>query len=38
MADCGACGKKAAKSAKALACGFFRLWYHMSCTGLTDSD
>ena len=38
MADCGACGKKVAKSAKALACDFCRLWYHMSCAGLTDSD
>ena len=38
MADYGACGKKVAKSAKALACDFCRLWYHMSCTGLTDSD
>ena len=38
MADCGACGKKVAKSAKALACDFCRLWHHMSCTGLTDSD
>ena len=38
MADCGSCGKKVAKSAKALACDFCRLWYHMSCAGLTDSD
>ena len=38
MADCGSCGKKVAKSAKALACDFCRSWYHMSCTGLTDSD
>ena len=38
MADCGACGKEVAKFAKALACGFCKLWYHMSCTGLTDSD
>ena len=38
MADCGACGKKVAKSAKALARDFCRLWYHMSCAGLTDSD
>ena len=38
MADCGSCGKKVAKSAKALACDFCSLWYHMSCTGLTDSD
>ena len=38
MVDCGACGKKVAKSAKALACDFCRLWYHMSCAGLTDSD
>ena len=38
MADCGACGKKVAKSAKALACDFCRLWYHMSCGGLTDSN
>ena len=37
MADCGACGKKVAKSAKALACDFCRLWYHMSCARLTDS-
>ena len=29
MADCGACGKKVAKSAKVLACDFCRLWYHM---------
>ena len=26
------------KSAKALACDFCRLWYHMSCAGLTDAD
>ena len=38
MADRGACGKKVAKSAKTLACDFCRLWYHMSCTWLTDSD
>ena len=38
MADCGAYGKKVAKSAKALACDLCRLWYHMSCAGLTDSD
>ena len=38
MADCGACGRKVAKSAKALACDFCRLWYHISCAGLTDSD
>ena len=38
MADCGTCGKKVAKSAKALACDFCRLWHHMSCAGLTDSD
>ena len=38
MADCGACGKKVAKSAKALACDFCRLWYHVSCARLTDSD
>ena len=38
MADCGACGKEVAKSAKALACDFCRLWYHTSCAGLTDSD
>ena len=38
MADCGACGRKVAKSAKALACDLCRLWYHMSCDGLTDSD
>ena len=38
MADCGACGKKVTKSAKALACDFCRLWYHMSCAGLTGSD
>ena len=38
MADCGSCGKKVAKSAKALARDFCRLWYHMSCAGLTDSD
>ena len=38
MADCGSCGKKVAKSAKALACDFCRLWYHMSCAGLTESD
>ena len=38
MADCDACGNKVAKSAKALACDFCRLWYHMSCAGLTDSD
>ena len=38
MADCGTCGKKVAKSPKALACDFCRLWYHMSCAGLTDSD
>ena len=37
MADCGDCGKKVAKSAKALACDC-RLWYHMSCAGLADSD
>ena len=37
MADCGSCGKKVVKSAKALACDFCRLWYHMSCAGLTDS-
>ena len=38
MADCGSCGKKVAKSTKALVCDFCRLWYHMSCAGLTDSD
>ena len=38
MAHCGACGKKVAKSAKALACDCCRLWYRMSCAGLTDSD
>ena len=38
MADRGSCGKKVGKSAKALACDFCRLWYHMSCAGLTDSD
>ena len=38
MANCGACVKKVAKSAKALAFFFYRLWYHMSCAGLTDSD
>ena len=38
MADCGSCGKTVAKSAKALACDFCRLWHHMSCAGLTDSD
>ena len=38
MADCGGCGKKVAKSARALACDFCRLWYHMSCAGLADSD
>ena len=38
MADCGACGKKVVKSAKALASDFCRLWYHMSCARLTDYD
>lgn len=38
MADCGACGKKVAKSAKALACNFCELWYHTSCAALTDTD
>ena len=38
MANCGACGKKVAKSAKALTCDFCGLWYHMSCSRLTDSD
>ena len=38
MADCGECTKKVAKSAKALACDYCKLWYHMSCAGLTDSD
>ena len=38
MTDCGACGKKVGESAKALACDFCRLWYHMTCTGLTDYD
>ena len=40
MADCGSstCKKKVAKSAKALACDFCRLWYHMPCAGLTDAD
>ena len=38
MADCGSCGKKVAKSTKALACDFCRLWYRMFCAGLTDSD
>ena len=38
MADCGSCGKQVAKSAKALACDFCWLWYHMSCAGLTDAD
>ena len=38
MVDCGSCGKTVANSAKALACDSCRLWYHMSCAGLTDSD
>ena len=38
MADCGACGKRVAKSAKALACDSCRLWYHTPCAGLTDTD
>ena len=38
MADCGSCEKKVAKSAKALACDFYRLRYHMSCAGLIDYD
>ena len=38
MADCGFCGKSVAKSAKALACDLCRLWYHLSCAGLTDCD
>ena len=38
MADCGTCGKRVAKSAKALACDFCKLWYHMSCAGLIDTD
>ena len=38
MVDCGACGKKVAKSAKELACDFCRLWYHMSYAGLADAD
>ena len=38
MADCGICSKRVNKSAKALACGFCKLWYHMSCAGLTDDD
>ena len=36
MADCGVCGEKVAESPKALVCDFCRLWYHMSCAGLTD--
>ena len=38
MADCGTCGKKVAKSAKALACDLCKLWYHTSCVRLTDAD
>ena len=40
MTDCGSstCKKKVSKSAKALACDFCRLWYHMTCAGLTDAD
>ena len=38
MADCGTCGRRVAKSAKALACDFCRVWYHISCAGLTDAD
>ena len=38
MTDCGTCAKRVGKSAKALACGFCKQWYHMPCAGLTDDD
>ena len=38
MADCGTCAKRVAKTAKALACGFCKQWYHMSCAQLADGD
>ena len=38
MADCGTCLRRVVKSAKALACGFCKMWYHMPCAGLTDND
>ena len=38
MADCGTCAKRVAKTAKALACGFCKQWYHMFCAQLADGD
>ena len=38
MADCGTCAKRVAKTAKALACGSCKQWYHMLCAQLIDDD
>ena len=38
MTDCGTCARRVAKTAKALACGFCKQWYHMPCAQLIDED
>ena len=38
MSDCGVCERRVAKTAKALACDGCKLWFHMPCASLSDSD